>query len=712
MRKSLVSSHALNTHTPSHKINLPFLILPMRFLLLFFLISTVTAFNTHLGSCYYPEQWSSIPTKTDAIAMHQLGLTYTRIAEFSWSKIQPSEGVWDWEWLDLAIDELHSNGIRIILGTPTASPPKWLTDAHPSILPVNKQGIRMHASSRKQYSYSSEVYRHYSAKITMKMATRYGQHPGIVGWQIDNEFGWGNMYSYDSDATIRFRTWLSEKYNHSIDTLNEAWGTVFWSMTFDTFDAIELPFLTVADANPSALLDYYRFASDEVISFAEIQTQILRRQSPNRFITTNFMGCFTGFNHFRIAKLLDFASWDNYPLGFTSTFPFISQNDKQRYAKTGHPDIASFNHDLYSAISNGSFWVMEQQPGPVNWASNNPSPFPGMVRLWTWEAFAHGADTVSYFRWRRSAFAQEQMHTGLLRRDSSHDQGYDEARQVLQDMTILNQTQDTEMTSSVAIVFDYEAAWVLEIEPQGSGFGSYISLVFMYYTALRQLGIDVTFVSTDMPLNHFKVVIVPTLPIIPDTFLKHMHNAPTTMFLFGPRSGSKTKAFHVPASLAPGNLQVFIPLKVHRVESFAWSTTDTILWQNKTYTVSVWKEWINSSLIPDATFESDLRGALFSHRNVEYMAFYPTSAFLNDYLAHHLTTNGISTIQLPDSMRIVQNSNISFAFNYDNSVQQIPTQLSQNATFLIGHPEVPPHDITIFTHQSQTGSAPKSNSIQ
>ena len=306
----------------------------------------------------------------------------------------------------------HAAGLKIVLGTPTATPPKWLMDAHPDIAPVDEEGRPRGFGSRRHYSFSSTVYWQESRRIVEIVARRYGAHPGLVGWQTDNEYGCHEtVLSWGAQDLAAFQGWLRRRYQ-TTDQLNESWGNVFWSMEISDFSEVSLPNLTVTEANPAARLDFWRFQSDQVAAYDKMQCDIIRAHSPGRFVTHNFMGFFNDFDHWKLAENLDLASWDSYPLGFVEGFPF-TEDERVRWAETSHPDIAPFHHDLYRGVGRGRFWVMEQQPGPVNWAPWNPVPKPGMVRLWTWEALAHGAEVVSYFRWRQAPFAQEQFHAGL-----------------------------------------------------------------------------------------------------------------------------------------------------------------------------------------------------------------------------------------------------------------------------------------------------------
>ncbi|MGZ3404686.1 MAG: beta-galactosidase, partial [Phenylobacterium sp.] len=416
-----------------------------------------------LGVCYYPEHWPEEFWSADARRMSELGISWVRIGEFAWSRIEPELGRFDWAWLDKAVEILAAAGLKIVMCTPTATPPKWLVDAHPDMLAVDAEGQPRGFGSRRHYCFSSVAYRIECARITEAVVGRYGRHPAVGAWQTDNEFGCHDTtISYSKNAARGFRTWLAQRYQ-SVDALNRAWGAVFWSQEYRDFDEVPPPNLTVTEANPSHRLDYNRFASDEVASFNRLQVEIIRRLSPGRDITHNFMGFYTEFDHFAVGRQLDLASWDSYPLGFLEQFWFPAE-EKLRYLRQGHPDVSAFHHDLYRGVGRGRWWVMEQQPGPVNWARYNPAPLHGAVRAWTWEAFAHGAEVVSYFRWRQAPFGQEQMHAGLNRPDNVLDQGGMEAGEVAVELTQLGAVEPC-ARASVALVFSYEADWRMGIQP-------------------------------------------------------------------------------------------------------------------------------------------------------------------------------------------------------------------------------------------------------
>lgn len=247
--------------------------------------------------------------------MFEAGIRFVRIAEFSWVKVEPRSGEYRWDWLDRAIEILGAAGLKVVIGTPTATPPKWLIDSYKSeeILPYDALGIPREFGSRRHYSFSSPVYRNHSARIVELFAQRYGKNPHVAGWQLDNEYGCHDtVRTYDPNAQLQFRMWLKDKYSNDIQKLNQAWGNSFWSMDYGSFDEVDLPKHPVTEANPAHRMDFFRFSSDQVISYNKMQIDIIKKYAdPDQFLTTNFMGFFFQFDSFKLGKELDFATWDS-----------------------------------------------------------------------------------------------------------------------------------------------------------------------------------------------------------------------------------------------------------------------------------------------------------------------------------------------------------------------------------------------------------------
>ena len=640
-----------------------------------------------LGVCYYPEHWPEDWWEDDARRMAAMGLSRVRIGEFAWSRIEPEPGQFDWGWLDRAIAVLARHGLGIILCTPTATPPKWLVDTMPDMVVIDAQGQPRRFGSRRHYCFSHPGYRREAARITAAMAARYGQHPAVVAWQTDNEYGCHDtVLSYSAAAAAGFRIWLAARHG-AIDALNTAWGNVFWSMEYRSFAEIDLPNLTVTEPNPAHVLDFRRFASDEVVAFNRIQVDILRAAAPGRDIVHNFMGFFTQFDHHAVGRDLDVATWDSYPLGFLEQFWFPAA-DKQRYAHQGHPDIAAFHHDLYRGCAKGRWWVMEQQPGPVNWARFNPSPLPGMVRLWTLEAAAHGAEVVSYFRWRQAPFGQEQMHAGLLRPDRSDDVGAGEVAAAATDLSVLGELGSP--PKAVALVFSYEAEWLLATQPQGRSF-DYLELVFTFYTALRRLGLDIDIVGPDADIGGYKMVAVPSLPTLSDALVQKLmvHEG---QVLIGPRTGSKTASFTIPDVLPPGLLQSGLPLKIVRVESLR----DDLHHGGDGFTVSRWLEHVETGLEAEERL-TDGRGVVFASGNLRYLAAWPDAALLERLFVRMARGTGLATVHLPPDLRVRRSAGLRFAFNYGPDTVELPINLAACENFVLGGAVLPPAGIAVWS---------------
>ncbi|MBX7496977.1 beta-galactosidase [Qipengyuania sp. 6B39] len=608
-----------------------------------------------LGVCYYPEHWPEARWAEDARLMRETGLTRVRIGEFAWSRIEPEPGRFDWGLLDRAVETLHTAGLEIIMGTPTATPPKWLVDRMPDMVALDREGRPRGFGSRRHYCFSHGGYREEAARITRAVAERYGDHPGVVSWQTDNEYGCHDtVQSFSPSARDGFRLWLADCYG-TVEALNQAWGNVFWSMEYRSFEEVELPNLTVTEANPAHWLAFRRFSSDQVVRFNRAQVEILRELSPGRDITHNAMGFYTGYDHYDLAADLDVLGWDSYPLGFLEMFRF-SEEDKRRFAHSGHPDIAAFHHDLYrGCVKDGRWSVLEQQPGPVNWARHNPAPLPGMVRLWTLEAYAHGAEMLSYFRWRQFPKAQEQMHAGLLRPDATPAPALAEARQAADDLAALGAAGPP--VKQAALVFDYAAEWMTQIQPQGEG-KSALWAAFHCYSALRRLGLNVDIVHPDAPLDGYALAVVPCQPIVSDTLITNLE-AFEGEVVIGPRSGSRDSDFGIPANLAPGKLEALIGGRV--VLSESWRPGLAI--EGDGWKGTGWFDHLEGEAQPDMT-GSDDRVACWKHGRTRYAACWPEGSFIKRVIERAAADAGLPHTPLPDGIRQRRCGDRLFTFDY------------------------------------------------
>lgn len=494
--------------------------------------------------------------------MRALGIAYVRVGDFTWSEVEPKPGDFAWDWFDEAIDTLAAEELRVVIATPTASPPPWLTSAFPDIRPVDQQGRRLRGGSRRHCDLASPDYRREAARICGEFSRRYGIHPAVAGWQIDNELGDHDTgRSYSPAACWAFRDWLGARYG-SVAALNDAWGAKFWGQTITDWSEIDLPNLTVAGPNPAHLLDFYRFSSDLIAGFLTEHAGIIRQHSPGRWVTHNFMRFCDQFDHYAASGPLDFVTWDSYPTGGVE-YSNLSTAEKARWARTGEPDLVSVNHDLYRGMKHRvPHWVMEQQAGQINWAPSNPAPGSGAVDLWTAQTWAHGGSCTSYFRWRAATTGQELTHSGLLRHDETLDRGAEEAGTFA-----LNGEPIVDEPRRVVVLHDYESLWIYDQQPQSSG-ASYWHQFMLFYRALRGLGADVDIRHPDADLSGYQLIVAPALQLVDSSRAARLASAArNARLVFGPRTGFRDLTGTVHGDGAPGPLEPLVGWRLLNVDA-------------------------------------------------------------------------------------------------------------------------------------------------
>lgn len=616
-----------------------------------------------LGVCYYPEHWPREMWAKDAAEMLEAGLTWVRIGEFAWSRVEPAPGAFDWEWLDAAVETLGAAGLKVIMGTPTATPPRWMLAKHPDMLPWDAQGRPRGFGSRRHYCFSHDGYRAEAQRIAKLFAERYGQNPHVAAWQTDNEYDCHDTaLSYSPAAERAFQDWLAQRYQ-SPEALNRAWGNVFWSMEYSDFAEIGLPNLTVTDPNPAHVLAFRRFSSDQVMRFNRVQCDAIRAHSAAP-IVHNFMGRITSFNHYDVSEDLDIASWDSYPLGFLMDRNDAPGDFKARFARQGDPDFQAFHHDLYRScgalragtpVSEGRWWVMEQQPGPVDWAPWNPAPLPGMVRLWALEAFAHGAEAVCYFRWRQAPFAQEQQHAGLKRPDDAPARGLDEAKQVAREIEAMPFVGTAR--ASVALFFDYQSAFAWETQPQGRDF-DYYHLVYEAYRALRSAGLTIDVVSpSHADFSDYALILAPGLMHLDPDLIARLKGSGAQVVI-GPRAGLKTQELSVALPLGPN-----IPGLDARV-SFVESLSPSLAMPLKNGG-AVWK-WFEHLEGTAHVTERTADGCplLVTSGALHYLAGWPDPTAMARIVSERAAAAGLAPRTLPEGLRMRETATHRFWVNY------------------------------------------------
>ena len=404
-----------------------------------------------LGTCYYPEHWPEDMWENDLRRMLENGIEVIRIAEFAWSKTEPVEGHFTFDFFDRFLDLCDWHGMKVIFGTPTATPPAWLTEKYPEVLNANIEGIPYRHGARRHYNYNSLVYQTLSARIVRVLAEHYAKRECIIGWQIDNELNCEREWFYSEADSAAFRIYLRDRYEN-LDKLNEAWGTVFWNQTYTAWDEIHVPRKTISDStNPHEVLDYIRFISASARQFCKMQSDILKQYiKPGDFITTN--GMFANLdNHQMTAESLDFYTYDSYP---NFAYCLDAYRDDPRDLKDRR---WSRNLTEVRSISK-RFGIMEQQSGANGWNTRMeaPTPRPGQMTLWTMQSIAHGADYVSYFRWRTSTIGTEIYWHGILDYSGRENRRIAELRQIHAALAKMQELAGSRYEAKVGLVKDYD----------------------------------------------------------------------------------------------------------------------------------------------------------------------------------------------------------------------------------------------------------------
>ena len=446
------------------------------------------------GGDYNPEQWDESVWDEDIRLMIEANVSMVTVGVFSWSMLEPREGHFTFGWLDRILGKLHAAGIRVDLATATASPPPWLTHNYPEVLPITEQGVRLQAGSRQQFCPSSPIFRRLATRLASEIAQRYAGHPALEMWHINNEYGCHLSRCYCEISAAAFREWLTNKYT-TVDHLNEAWGTAFWSQHYGSFDEIYTPSAAPYFKNPGQVLDFDRFSSDELLECFRSEAHAVRAISPEVPLTTNFMGFFKPVDYWKWAAEIDVITDDSYP----------------DPADPDSPMIAAMSRDLMRSLGSGKPWIlMEQAASAVNWREVNAAKPEGMMRAWSYQAIARGANGVLFFQWRQSVRGGERFHSAMLPHTGTNTASWRSITQLGRELANMPVSGDRISPASTAIMFDWDAWWSIE-QPGVPAKLSYLELVRGWYRTLYEAGVSVDFVNPSSDLSSYKVVIVPSL---------------------------------------------------------------------------------------------------------------------------------------------------------------------------------------------------------
>jgi beta-galactosidase len=513
-----------------------------------------------LGVCYYPEHWSEELWEDDYRRMKELGFTYVRMGEFAWTIFESEEGIFSFDLFDRAVAKAHEYGLKVIMGTPTATPPAWLTHKYPEVLNVTQDGISYQHGARRHYNYNSETYQRLSSIIVTKMVKHYKDHPAIVGWQIDNELNCEMDVFYSEADHEAFREWAKAKYE-TLDNINQAWGTVFWNQTYTSWDQVYLTRKTVPNSpNPHHMLDEKRFISDSTISFAKVQADILREHAPNQWVTTN--GMFNHLdNHKMTNELLDFFAYDSYP-----NFGRVIEDKSEKPLRDRK---WSWNLSIVRSIS-PNFAIFEQQSGPGGWVTRmeQPSPKPGQLRLWTYQSIAHGADMVMYFRWRTATKGTEIYWHGINDYHNLPNRRVKEVDNVSKEIQLIEgKIVGSSYKAEVALVTSYDNEWDGEFDKWYGPYAAKSKDAWIKAFQYNHVPADAVYLRNETTLDEikkYKVLVYPHPAIVTkrqaELFKEYVKEG--GKIIFGCRSGYKDETGQTYMKAFPGYLADLVGVTV------------------------------------------------------------------------------------------------------------------------------------------------------
>ncbi len=494
-----------------------------------------------MGAAWYPEQWPEQSWEADLQLMQDAHMNVVRIGEFAWSSLEPTEGNYKLDWMARAIALAAKHHIAVVIGTPTDAPPAWLTAKYPDTLGMNADGHLREHGNRRQFNYASPRYRRLCALIVIQMARRFGHDPNVIGWQIGNEY---SDESFDPATRLLFQQFLRARYK-TLANLNRQWSTAYWSQSYTAWSQIPME---NTGGNPGLLLDHKHFVTATWRSFQRNQIDVLRpRILPTQFITTNIggLGWSDNWDHYAIAADLDIASWDDY----------VGQ---------GHLDAPknAMLNDFARGWKRQNFWVMETEPGSVNWAPVNNALSPGETRALAWQTIGHGADAVLYWQWRNALNGQEQYHGAIVGPDGSPLPIYTEIAQLGRDLDLTREAiAGTSPHAEVAILHDYDSRWAIDFQPFSKDYDQQ-QVLLRFYEPLRRIAqssgsaVDIIDPAQDKPLDQYKLLVAPSLNVISDALAAKLlaYVQQGGHLLLGPRSGMKDQFNSLNPQRQPGPL--------------------------------------------------------------------------------------------------------------------------------------------------------------
>lgn len=604
------------------------------------------------GGDYNPEQWPEEVWAEDVRLMAEAGVNMATVAVFSWSRLEPRQGVYDFGWLDRVLDLLHANGIAADLATATATPPPWLVREHPEVRPVTADGVRLEFGSRQGYCPSSPIFKQQVVRLARAMAERYRNHPALAMWHIGNEYADHTVECFCEESARHFRTWLEARYG-TIDGLNAAWGTSCWGQHYTGFDQVEPPRAAPGPVNPAQLLDWRRFCSDALLELFEAEKAVLREVTPFIPVTTNFMSILHGLDYWKWAAAEDLVSDDAYP----------DPADPRSHV------AVALSYDLMRSLKRQPWLLLESAPSAVSWREVNVPKPPGLMRLHSLQALAHGSDGVMFFQWRQAKYGPEKFHSAMLPHGGTATRGWQDTLRLGADLGRLAEIAGTGSAAEVALVLDWDSWWGLEApESMPSNRLKLKDLLLAWYAPLHARGITVDLAPPGRDLSGYRVVIAPNLYLCTAEQARALA-AFDGELVVGPFSGVVDAADQVHDGGAPGPLRDLLGVAVDEW----WPLQDGATQQTSVGPASTWAEWLRVvDAEPIAHYQGgDLDGlpAVTRRANVTYLG-----CLLDDVtpvLDDVLRRAGVQSIDLPEGVEATRRENYLFLLNHTSTPKRV-----------------------------------------
>jgi len=628
------------------------------------------------GGDYNPDQWPEETWQEDARLMREAGVNLVSLGIFSWAKMQPGPDEYDFLWLDRLMDLLHEHGISVNLATPTASPPAWMVRLHPEMLPVTADGVTLWHGSRRHYCPHNPDYHRYATRIATQLAERYKNHPALAMWHVDNEYGCHIGACYCDNSAAAFREWLKERYS-SLDRLNFAWGTAFWSQIYGDWEEIHPPRRSPASNNPAQQLDWARFSSDSWLACFEEQKAILKQITPDIPVTTNFMGFHKNVDYFKFSQHEDHVSQDSYP-------------------DTGQPDWmvhAGMACDLIRSVGARRPWLlMEQASSQVNWRGRNAVKRPGVMRLGSYQAIGRGADGVMFFQWRQSKAGSEKHHSGMVPHAGTDSRVWREVKSLGAELRKLDDILSSQVQAEAAILMDWENWWALELSDKPSNDLRLLSQLMTYYAPLFKRNITVDFAHPGSDLSRYKLVIAPNLYLVNEGSVaninRYVENGGNLVMSFF--SGIVDENEHIRLGGYPAPFREMLGIVVEEYVPYTETQSNSFYADDgKQFQCSFWSDVIRLKTAQAiATYEQDYYAgtpAITANRFGKGTAFYvgtvPDQNGMDWFIEQSCKASGIKPVapDLPAGVELVRRTDgaRSWLFALNHSSEEVKVPLDQ-----------------------------------